>query len=111
MYKMVVITDQHTADGFRLAGVDVSVADTVAEAQKAVISMMSDDSVGIIALDGRLSDAIDDRIDSKLAKIYRPILIMLPLGEGVDTEAISQKRLNRLIKKAIGFDVTLKRGQ
>jgi vacuolar-type H+-ATPase subunit F/Vma7 len=110
MYKMVVITDNRTADGFRLAGVEVKVAESVASAQRSVIEMMSDETVGIIALDGRLSSAIDERIDRKLSTIYRPLLIMLPLGETIDTQAVAQKRLSRLIRKAIGFDVTLKRG-
>jgi len=111
MYKLVVITDNHTADGFRLAGVEVCVADTVDEAQRSIIDLMQDETVGIIALDGRLSEAIDERIDRRLSMVYRPLLIMLPLGKTIDTGAVAQKRLNRLIKKAIGFDVTLKRGQ
>ena len=111
MYKMVVITDNHTADGFRLAGVEVLVADTPAQAQASIIACMQDDTVGIIALDARLDAALDERIDRKLERLYRPLLIMLPLGETIDNEVLAQKRLNRLIRKAIGFDVTLKRGQ
>lgn len=110
MYKLSVITDNRTADGFRLAGIEVVAAETVEIAQEAILELLSDKEAGIIALDSRLAEAIDERIDRKLALVYRPLLVILPLGDELNTEAMAKLRLSRLIKKAVGFDVTLKRG-
>lgn len=104
------ITDAKTADGFLLAGIDVEVATTVEEARSSIIELLEMDETGIIALDQRFSDAVDDRLFRRFENAYRPVLVMLPLGDQANMKRLSQLRLQRLIRRAVGFDVTLKRG-
>lgn len=111
LYNLVCITDSMTADGFRLAGVDVITTDDVLEARKAITQLIEEDETGIIALDQRLGDAIDERLERQLESSYRPVLVMLPLGDQADMKRLGQARLQRLIKRAVGFDITLKRGE
>ena len=84
MYKLVVLTDSDTADGFRLAGVDVIVADSPEMARAPLVSLLDDDSTGIIAVSERLMTAIDERIQKKIDSIYRPIVVSLPIREKLE---------------------------
>lgn len=99
-----------TADGFLLAGIDVEIASTVEEARAVIVELLDQDEAGIIALDERLADAVDERLFRRFEQTYRPVLVMLPLGDQANMKRLSQLRLQRLIRRAVGFDVTLKRG-
>lgn len=110
MYKLVVLTDADTADGFRLAGVDVSVVESPEEARKALSSLIDDDATGIIAVNERLMSGIDERLRKKIDSIYRPIVVSLPIREKLEIGEDHRAYLSRLIRRAIGFDITLRRG-
>lgn len=110
MYKLVVLTDSDTADGFRLAGVDVEVADSPEIARKALNSLIDDDASGIIAVNEKMMAVIDERTQRKIDSIYRPIVISLPIKEKLEMGEDHRAYLARLIRRAIGFDITLRRG-
>lgn len=110
MYKLVVLTDSDTADGFRLAGVDVEVADSHELARKKLNVLINDESSGIIAVNERMMAAIDERTQKKIDSIYRPIVISLPIREKLEVGEDHRAYLSRLIRRAIGFDITLRRG-
>ena len=110
MYKLVVLTDTDTADGFRLAGVDVNVVDSAEMARAQLVSLLDDDSTGIIAVNERLMTAVDERIQKKIDSIYRPIVVSLPIREKLEMGEDHRAYLSRLIRRAIGFDITLRRG-
>lgn len=105
------ITDKKTADGFRLAGIGVREAESSEEARQIINEMLQEDEVGIIALDQRLFEALDERLEKQLERVYRPVVVMLPLGDSAQVNELTQQRLQRLIRRAVGFDVTLKRGK
>ena len=110
MYKVVVLTDSDTADGFRLSGVDVEIADSGEMARKLLNSLLDDDSSGIIAVNEKMMAAIDERTQKKIDSIYRPIVISLPIKEQLEMGEDHRAYLSRLIRRAIGFDITLRRG-
>lgn len=110
MYKLVVLTDSDTADGFRLAGVDVSVADSAEAARKELNALLDDESSGIIAVNEKMMATIDERTQRKIDSIYRPIVISLPIRDQLTMGEDHRAYLARLIRRAIGFDITLRRG-
>ncbi len=110
MYKVVVLTDPDTADGFRLAGVDVQVVESNDMARKQLNALLDDDSSGIIAVNEKMMAAIDERTQKKIDSIYRPIVISLPIKERLEMGEDHRAYLSRLIRRAIGFDITLRRG-
>ena len=110
MYKVVVLTDSDNAAGFRLAGVDVETADSMAEAHAHMAALLDDDSVGIIVVNEVLTEAIDERMARKIDSIYRPIVVSLPIREKLEVATDHQAYLARLIRRAIGFDITLRQG-
>lgn len=106
----MVITDPDTADGFRLAGVDVFSVDSPEEARKTLASLVDDDSSGIIAVNERMMSGIDERLQKKIDSIYRPIVVSLPIREQLAMGEDHRAYLSRLIRRAIGFDITLRQG-
>lgn len=110
MYKLICITKENTADGFRLAGIDVVEAETDLDARACIVELLQEGEAGIIALDQRLIGALDERLERQLERVYRPVLVTLPLGDTAQTSELTRQRLQRLIRRAVGFDVTLKRG-
>ena len=110
MYKVLVLTDTDTADGFRLAGVDVLIADSPEAARVQLASLVDTDSSGIIAVNERLMSGIDERLRKKIDSIYRPIVVSLPIREKLEMGEDHRAYLSRLIRRAIGFDITLRRG-
>jgi V/A-type H+/Na+-transporting ATPase subunit F len=110
LYKLIVLTDSDTADGFKLAGVDVTSVDTEEEVRHALNGLLDDEDSGIIAVNERLMANIDERTQKKIDSIYRPIVISLPIREKLEVGDDHRAYLARLIRRAIGFDITLRRG-
>jgi V/A-type H+-transporting ATPase subunit F len=110
LYRVVVLTDSDTADGFRLAGVDVEVVETPEAARTRLVSLLDDDDTGILAVNERLMTGIDERVRKKIDSIYRPIVVSLPSREKLEIGEDHRAYLSRLIRRAIGFDITLRRG-
>ena len=110
MYKLIVLTDPDNALGFRLAGVDVEEASSMSEAREKLIALINDDASGIIAINERFMSAIDERTAKRIDTLYRPIVVPLPFKEKLaDTGEGRRSYLSRLVRRAVGFDITLKR--
>jgi len=110
LYKLIVLTDPDNADGFRLAGVDVEVVDSEEKVRERLNRLLDDESSGIIAVNEGLMAAIDERTQKKIDSIYRPLVVSLPLREKLAIGDDHRAYLARLIRRAIGFDITLRRG-
>jgi vacuolar-type H+-ATPase subunit F/Vma7 len=110
LYKLIILTDPSNADGFRLAGVDVVEAESAEEARVKLGHLVDDDNSGIIGINEAYMAAIDERLRRKIDSIYRPIVIPLPIRETLHVEEDHKAYLSRLIRRAVGFDITLRRG-
>lgn len=110
MYKVVVISDKDTVYGFRLAGIEGYEATNAEDAKKILVSLLNDDTIGIIGLNESFISSIDQRTQEKIDSVYRPIVVALPVKEKLDMSEVGDARrgyLARLIRKAIGFDIML----
>ncbi len=110
MYRLIVLTDPETADGFRLAGVDVEIVESDAFVRERLNRLLDDEASGIIAVNEQMMSAIDERTQKKIDSIYRPLVISLPIREKLAFGEDHRAYLARLIRRAIGFDITLRRG-
>lgn len=110
MYNLIVLTDPDNADGFRLAGVDVEVVESVDLVRERLNRLLDDEASGIIAVNEQFMAAIDGRTQRKIDSIYRPLVISLPIREQLVFGEDHRAYLARLIRRAIGFDITLRRG-
>jgi V/A-type H+-transporting ATPase subunit F len=65
LYKLIVLTDPDTADGFGLAGVTVHVAESPEDARRKLSALIDDDESGIIAVNEAYMAEIDERIQQR----------------------------------------------
>lgn len=108
MYKVVVLTDPETADGFKLAGVDVYEVESAEEARFEIGRLLEDDRTGILAVNESFMSGLDDRLLQRIESLYRPIVVSLPVKEKIGAVGDRKAFLARLVHRAVGFDVTLK---
>ena len=107
MAKMLVLTDNETATGFRLAGVEVR--ETNAEqAQDELETIIQNEDYGLVAVDeGLIGDPV-----GATARIMRgrnlPVILPMPsLGAAFDEESDAKEYMGNLVRSAIGFDIKL----
>ncbi len=111
MYKVIVITDPETADGFRFAGVNVISVDSPESAREQVRHLLDSPDAGILAINESYYYELDEKTVEKIDSIYRPIVIPLPVKESIEMAGERRAYLARLIHRAVGFDITLKGSQ
>jgi len=97
------------ADGFRLGGTEVITVDSVESMHRELVRLFDDEGVGIIAVDERFEKAIDERLQKKIDSVYRPVVVMLPLADRLDVTEYMSNRLQGMIRRAVGFDIKLKK--
>ena len=106
MYKFVVVTDPDSAPGFRLAGADVFEASNLDEAKKIIPPLLYQDDTGIIAISEDLMPALDEKMQEKLGKTYRPIIIPIPSRiKGIERTSY----IERMLQRAIGYNIVIRR--
>ena len=106
MYKFVVVTDPDRAAGFRLAGVEVLEAGTVAEARKVIPPLLYKDDIGIVAVNEEFMLSLDQKLMDRIEKMHRPLIIPIP---SKSKEVDRRTYIERLLKKAIGYNIVVKR--
>jgi V/A-type H+-transporting ATPase subunit F len=107
MYKLVVITNKESADGYRLAGVEVLGVESPEEAKKQLLYALSDDKAGVIALDEEFMVALDEFTQAKIEKLYRPVVLPIPSVAAAEISRAEQPYLAEFIRRAIGFQINL----
>ncbi len=110
MYKVMVITDPESADGFRLSGVEVIEVEDGEKARAKLAELLDDDMVGVIAFSSEFTPFIDERTQQKIDRIYRPIVVPIPSKKRVNVIGRADY-LRGLIRRAIGFEIKLGEGE
>lgn len=106
MYKIVVVTDPDSAPGFRLAGADVLEASNLDEAKKIIAPLIFKDDTGIVAISEDLMPALDEKMQEKIGKTYRPIIIPIPSRiKGIERTTY----IERMLQRAIGYNIVIRR--
>jgi V/A-type H+/Na+-transporting ATPase subunit F len=106
MYKFVVVTDRDRASGFRLAGVEVLEAGTMDEARKVISPLLYKDDIGIVAVNEEFMLSLDEKLMDRIEKMHRPLIIPIP---SKSKEIDRRTYIERLMRKAIGYNIVLKR--
>jgi V/A-type H+/Na+-transporting ATPase subunit F len=105
LYKIVIITDNETATGFRLAGVEVREANSPAGALD-LIRQYAAAGYGLIAVNEDLLAGTDEARARLLRGKDLPIIVPLPPARA-HLES-GEAYIARLVKEHIGFAVKLK---
>ena len=106
MYKFVIVTDSDRASGFRLAGVEVQEAESPEEAKRVISPLLYKDDIGIVAVNEEFMLTLDDKLMTRIEKLARPLIIPIP---SKSKELDRKSYIERLLRKAIGYNIVLKR--
>ena len=106
MFKLIVVTDSDRASGFRLAGADVLEANTSDEVRKLIPDLLYRDDIGIVAVNEEYMLSLDEKLMDRIEKMHRPLIIPLP---SKSKEVDRRTYIERLLRKAIGYNIVLKR--
>ena len=103
MKKIVFITPRDAEHGFHLAGVMQYVI-SATETEDTLRRVMKETDTGIVVIDERLMEGIDERKIREMEDRWYGIFLILPAPEkGIEVEDYAV----RLIKRAIGYHVRL----
>ncbi len=106
MYKFVIVTDSDRAAGFRLAGAEVFEADDMEEAREKIPPLLHKDDIGIVAVNEEYMLGLDEKLMDRIEKMHRPLIIPIPSKK---KEVDRRTYIERLLRKAIGYNIVLKR--
>jgi V/A-type H+-transporting ATPase subunit F len=106
MYKFVIVTDSDRASGFRLAGAEVLEAGSSEEARTVIPPLLYRDDIGIVAVNEEYMLSLDEKVMDRIEKMHRPLIIPLP---SKSKEIDRRTYIERLLRKAIGYNIVLKR--
>lgn len=106
MFKLVIVTDSDRASGFRLAGAEVYEADDMAEARTTIPPLLHKDDIGIVAVNEEYMLGLDEKLMDRIEKMHRPLIIPIPSKK---KEVDRRTYIERLLRKAIGYNIVLKR--
>jgi V/A-type H+-transporting ATPase subunit F len=106
MYKFVIVTDSDRASGFRLAGAEVFEAKDAADAGVIIPPLLRQEEIGIVGMNEEYILALDPKLMDKIEKLHRPLVIPIPSRS---KEVDRRTYIERLLKKAIGYNIVLKR--
>ena len=107
--RIGVLTDSESAAGYRLAGLDVTVAADATEAQKILARMIQEDTYALIAVSMALLPDPYQAVRRDMRSRTVPILLSTPspfapaAGEGEDAEAY----MRRLIVATMGYEIKI----
>ncbi len=107
MHRVVVLTDAETATGYRLAGVDVRVAEP-SDAEKTLVSMVEEDAYGLVIVDEGLVPDPVAATERAMRGRDLPVLLPVPsLGAAFGDEGDATEYMKDLVRSAIGFDIKM----
>lgn len=106
MYKFVIVTDSDRASGFRLAGAEVFEAKDAADAGTIIPPLLHREEIGIVGMNEEYMLSLDPKLMDRIEKLHRPLVIPLPSRA---KEVDRRTYIERLLRKAIGYNVVLKR--
>mgnify|MGYP000644939233 CR=1 FL=1 len=107
MPEVVVFTDEETATGYRLAGVEVRVADP-RDAAAQLNALVEEDRYGLVVVDeGLVPDPIDATARTMRGRDLPVILPVPSLGAAFDEASDATTYMKELVRSAIGFDIKL----
>ena len=109
MGRIVAVIDGETALGFRLSGVEARKADTVEELRGRVEQLLSEPDVGIVIVDEEMVRRLPEKLERRLENSAAPLFLPVPTIKMWRGAAKPEEYAARLIRRAIGYQIKIKR--
>jgi V/A-type H+-transporting ATPase subunit F len=107
--KIAILTDPESAAGYRLAGLEVAVAEDTAEATERLASLVEEEAYALIAVDVALLQDPYQAVKRQMRGRDLPVLLPAPsilsaLKEGGEE---AEAYMRRLIIETMGYEIKL----
>ncbi|MEC5181006.1 V-type ATP synthase subunit F [Arthrobacter sp. CG_A4] len=105
--RVLIVTIDELAVGYRLAGADVLVvADAGAAGAKLIELLNAGEEVGVIAVHEPYFTALDPPLLRRLERTLPPLVVALPAGELLQGDSGRRERLLQRLWQAVGYEIT-----
>ncbi len=112
MGRLIVVTTPELEAGYRLAGVGPREAASVEEAAEVLEELVEQSSEGdVVAVHEPFFNQLDRSLQRRIDALVSPLVIALPGGEGVESEAEQRARHLRILWEAVGYEITFEPGE
>lgn len=105
--RFLVITTWELAPAYRLAGTATEAPSSAAETEAMIRELLRTRFEGVIAVHRPFLEALPSELVDGLADREDVLLIGLPAGEHVEETEAGRIRLQRLLREAVGYEITL----
>lgn len=109
MSKLLVITYPDASLGFKLAGVEIKVVPEDEDITPMLKDIMQKGEHGLLAVEERLLAKVDESLLKRIRKTGVPVIVPIDTPRSWHGEAEMESYITRLIRRAIGYQVKIKR--
>lgn len=107
MYKVLMITDEANARGFRLSGIEVNVADH-ATVETVLAAAQKRENLALIIIDEGLLAGLSAETQDAIIESTFPMIIPIPSVIGKKAKAADQETyIQRMVRKSIGHQLNV----
>lgn len=103
--KIAVLGERHFTTGFLFAGVQDIFTTNKEEMEAKLIELMNSKNYAIIFITETLNERLDWKLKKKIEMLAYPVIVPLP---DMGSESSEGANIKALIKRALGFDLTVK---
>lgn len=107
MARLIVITTEELALGYRLAGAATTAVTSADEARRALARFLAEPDVAVIAIHGPYYDALPASLLDELTTRILPVVIDVPTGAAAERKG-RRARLADMLRHAIGHQITFR---
>ncbi len=105
MEEIVVLGDEDTVVGFKLAGVRRALVANASNADEKFLELVADEKVGLIILSEDTLKLFSQKTLKAIETLAKPVVVTIP---GKTAKPAGVNSLALMIKKAIGVDLAAK---
>lgn len=109
MSKLLVITYPDTSLGFRLAGVETKEIKEDEDITAILNDIIKAEDYGLLVIEEKFLEKADEGVLKKIRKTGIPVIVPIDTPKSLQTEAEMESYVSRLIRRAIGYQVKIKR--
>ncbi len=109
MGHIVALTDEETALGFRLAGVDGRAAGTAEDLARQAREIMDDPEARLVLVDEGLFRLLPEGTQKTLEASRSPVFVAVPSARVRAASVTPAEHVARLMRRVIGYQIRIRR--
>ncbi len=109
MGHIIVLTDEETALGFRLAGIDGRAAASAEEAARNAAELLRDPDARLVLVDEDLFHLLPEAMQRTLDASRSPVFLAVPAARARKAPVTPAEHVARLMRRVIGYQLRIRR--